>query len=97
VRYRKHYATPENSGGSPASRTFLSARQPVSLAPRSATGRWDIVVGAAMIGRLRCRKVVDVNRRVIELIEAYPKLFITITADNGPEFHGYRRSRRRPG
>jgi IS30 family transposase len=48
------------------------------------------VTGATMIGRLRCRKVADVNRRVIELIEAHPQLFITITVDNGPEFHGYK-------
>ena len=48
------------------------------------------MTGATLIGRLRCRKVVDVNRRVIELIEAHPQLFITISVDNGPEFHGYK-------
>jgi transposase, IS30 family len=48
------------------------------------------VTGATIIGRLRCRKVADVNKRVIELIQAHPGLFLTITADNGPEFHSYK-------
>ena len=48
------------------------------------------VTGATMIGRLRCRKVADVNRRVIEMVQAYRQLFLTITVDNGPEFHGYK-------
>lgn len=43
-----------------------------------------------MIGKLRFRRAVDVNRRVIELIEAHPGLFLTITVDNGPEFHSYK-------
>ena len=45
--------------------------------------------GASLIGKLRCRKVIAVNPRVIELIQAHPGLFKTITVDNGPEFHGY--------
>ena len=48
------------------------------------------VTGATMIGRLRCRKVTDVNRRVIDMIQAHRDLFLTITVDNGPEFHGYK-------
>ena len=42
------------------------------------------VTGATLIGRLRCRKVADVNRRVIELIAAHRELFNTITVDNAP-------------
>jgi IS30 family transposase len=46
--------------------------------------------GATLIGKLRRRNVAALNKRVIELIEAHPELFITITVDNGTEFHGYR-------
>jgi IS30 family transposase len=47
------------------------------------------VTGVALIGKLRCRKVANVNKRVIDLILSHPSLFKTITVDNGPEFHGY--------
>ena len=46
--------------------------------------------GVVLIGKLRRRNVAALNERVIELIEAHPGLFKTITADNGTEFHGYR-------
>lgn len=46
--------------------------------------------GAVLIGKLRRRNVAALNQRVIELIQAHPSLFKTITADNGTEFHGYR-------
>lgn len=46
--------------------------------------------GATLIGKLCRRNVAALNKRVIELIEAHPELFITITVDNGTEFHGYR-------
>ena len=46
--------------------------------------------GAVLIGKLRRRNVAALNERVIELIEAHPGLFKTITVDNGTEFHGYR-------
>src|SRR5205085_2423808 len=50
------------------------------------------VTGATIIGRLPCRKAADVNRRVIEMIEAHRELFITITVDNGrvPRLQGDR-------
>ena len=48
------------------------------------------VSGATLIGKLRYRRAADVNKRVIELIEAHPGLFLTITVDNGPEFHSYK-------
>jgi len=47
------------------------------------------ITGATLIGKLPCRKVVALNARVTELIQAHPGLFKTITVDNGPEFHGY--------
>ena len=34
---------------------------------------------------------------MIELIQAHPGLFITITVDNGPEFHGYEAIERATG
>ena len=43
-----------------------------------------------LLGKVRSRKAVDVTAKVIELIDAHPGLFKTITADNGTEFHGYR-------
>jgi hypothetical protein len=55
------------------------------------------VTGATLIGKLRCRRAAAVNRRVIELIQAHPGLFQTITVDNGPEFHGYQEIERATG
>ena len=43
-----------------------------------------------LIGKLPARTVAAVNPRLIELIQARPELFKTITADNGTEFHGFR-------
>lgn len=44
--------------------------------------------GYTLIGKLPNRTTIELNKRVIRLIEGhYP--FRTITADNGTEFHGY--------
>ena len=48
------------------------------------------VTGATMIGLLRTRQVVDVNRRVMAMIRENRHLFRAITLDNRPEFHGYK-------
>ena len=48
------------------------------------------VLGAVLIGKLRRRNVAALNKRVIKFIKAHPGLFLSITADNGTEFHGYR-------
>ncbi len=106
VRYRKRYATPEKRGRLAGKPHISERPAAASSRAEIGHWEMDIVVGAGsnhcivtlvervtgatMIGRLRCRKVADVNRRVIELIEAHPQLFITITVDNGPEFHGYK-------
>jgi IS30 family transposase len=106
VRYRKRYATPEKRGRLAGKPHISERPAAAESRTEIGHWEMDVVVGtgsnhcvvtlvervtgATMIGRLRCRKVIDVNRRVIELIEAHPKLFITITVDNGPEFHGYR-------
>ena len=45
--------------------------------------------GAVLIGKLCRCNVAALNARLIELIEAHPDLFKSITADNGSEFHGF--------
>lgn len=45
--------------------------------------------GAVLLGKLRRRNVAALNARLLELITAHPGLFLTITADNGSEFHGF--------
>ena len=106
VRYRKRYATPEKRGRLAGKRHISERPPAVDARSEIGHWEMDVVVGvgsnhcivtlvervtgATLIGRLRCRKASDVNRRVIELIQAYPELFLTITVDNGPEFHGYK-------
>lgn len=46
--------------------------------------------GTLLLGKARSRKAAHVTAKLIELIEAHPALFKTITADNGTEFHSYR-------
>lgn len=47
--------------------------------------------GYVMIGKLNARTVVELNRATIALISKAPLPVTTITADNGTEFHGYKR------
>jgi IS30 family transposase len=47
--------------------------------------------GYLMIGKLRARTVAELNRAVSALIHSAPLPVLTITADNGTEFHGYQR------
>jgi len=51
--------------------------------------------GYVLIGQLDSRKVVDLNHRTSKLINRRSKLFKTITADNGVEFHGYKKLEKR--
>jgi IS30 family transposase len=46
--------------------------------------------GYVMIGKLRARTVVELNRVALGLITSTLLPVETITADNGTEFHGYR-------
>ena len=46
--------------------------------------------GLVMIGKLKARTVAELNRAVRDLIHSAPLPVLTITADNGTEFHGYR-------
>lgn len=51
--------------------------------------------GYVMIGQLDSRKVVDLNSRTSKLINRKSEHFKTITADNGVEFHGYKKLEKR--
>ena len=106
IRYRKRYGTTEKRGRLPGKRHISERPAAVESRKELGHWEMDIVVGArsnhcvvtlvervtgvTIIGRLRCRKVIAVNKRVIALIQAHPGLFLTITVDNGPEFHGYK-------
>jgi IS30 family transposase len=46
--------------------------------------------GYVLLGLLRERTVEEVNARVIQLLRAQPRPVLTITADNGSEFHGFK-------
>lgn len=87
VRYRKQYATIEKRGRLSGKRHISERSAVVNSRSEIGHWEMDIVVGAGsnhcivtllervtgatIIGRLRCRKAADVNRRVIELIEAH--------------------------
>jgi transposase, IS30 family len=106
VRYRKRYATIEKRGRLLGKPHISERPAAVGKRKQIGHWEMDIVVGvqtnhcivtlvervtgATMIGRLRSRRVVDVNRRVIAMIQENRRLFRTITVDNGPEFHGYK-------
>lgn len=47
--------------------------------------------GFVMIGKLRDHTVAELNRATIHLTASAPVPVLTITADNGTEFHGYMR------
>ena len=51
--------------------------------------------GYVLIGQLDSKKVADLNSRTSKLIRRNPALFKTITADNGVEFHGYKKLERK--
>jgi IS30 family transposase len=53
--------------------------------------------GTTLIGKLRERTAAELNRETIALIRKHPGMFLTITADNGTEFHSYREIERATG
>jgi len=105
-RYRKRYGPPEKRGRLMGKRHISERPAAAEMRSEIGHWEMDVVIGAGnqhcivtlverktgatLIGKLRCRKVVALNPRVIELIQAHPGLFKTITVDNGPEFHGYK-------
>ncbi len=112
-RYRKRYGTQEKRGRLSGKRHISKRPVAVDSRTEIGHWEMDVVVGASdqhcivtlvervtgatLIGKLRRRKVAMVNKRVIQLIQAYPGLFKTITVDNGPEFHGYEEIERATG
>ena len=46
--------------------------------------------GFLQIGKLERHRAADTASRVVELIARRPEAFVTITADNGTEFHSYK-------
>lgn len=47
--------------------------------------------GFQIIGKLKNKSTEELNRRVIQLLARYPGDFKSITADNGTEFHQYKK------
>lgn len=47
-------------------------------------------IGYLIVGKLRNRTVAELNRVAVQLINSVPVPILTITADNGTEFHGYK-------
>jgi IS30 family transposase len=45
--------------------------------------------GYLLIGKLAARTVVETNRAILKLIARHEGRFLTVTSDNGTEFHGY--------
>jgi IS30 family transposase len=48
------------------------------------------MTGFTLMGKLERHRVADTNARVIELVRRHAGQVLTITADNGTEFHGYK-------
>ena len=53
--------------------------------------------GYLLIGKLGERAASEVTRRTIELLRKHPERFRTITADNGTEFHSYKKIEKATG
>ena len=51
--------------------------------------------GYTFIGKLKDRTTASLNKRLISIIRKQPTLFKTITADNGTEFHQYKKVEQR--
>ncbi|WP_188150508.1 IS30 family transposase [Teredinibacter waterburyi] len=51
--------------------------------------------GYVMIGKLSDKSTSSLNKKTINLINRYPSIFKTITADNGTEFHQYEKIEQR--
>lgn len=57
----------------------------------------DRKTGHVRIGKLRQRTVGEANRRAIRLMRRAPRRTITLTLDNGTEFHGYKQLEKATG
>jgi IS30 family transposase len=50
-----------------------------------------------LIGKLKARSTKETNARTEKLMKQYPGLFKSITADNGTEFHAYKKLEKKTG
>jgi len=103
---RKRYAA-NDSRGRLAGKTMISERPDSINARRDlghwevdtvhGKGKEGIVTiverktGYVQIGKLERRRISETNARIKQLIKRDPGNYETITADNGGEFHGYRK------
>ena len=53
--------------------------------------------GLVRIGKLRDRRAASLSRRAVSLMRGHGARFATVTADNGTEFHDYKRVERLTG
>lgn len=106
LRYRKRYGRYEKRGRVEGKRHISERPRAVEkrnevghweLDTILGTGDQHCVVslveratGTLLLGKVRSRKAAHVTAKLIELIQAHPGLFKTITADNGTEFHSFR-------
>ena len=113
IKRRKRYASRERRGRLPGKRHISERPAAVELREERGHWELDTVMGAGtqdcvvtlveratgftLIGKLEDRTVNSLNARLMRLIRKHPGLFKTITADNGTEFHGYRRVERKTG
>ena len=113
VTYRKRYGTEEKRGRLTGKRHISERSATVERRNEIGHWEMDVVVGAGsndcvvtlverasgtvLIGKLRRRTVAALNKRVLQIMQSHPRLFKTITVDNGPEFHGYEEIERATG
>lgn len=106
LRYRKRYGPYEKRGKLPGKRHISERPAAVERRRQVGHWEMDTILGTGdqhcvvslverstgslLLGKLRSRKAAGLTEKVIELIDAHPGLFKTITADNGTEFHSYR-------
>lgn len=57
----------------------------------------DRKTGYLLIGKLKQRTVAETNRRAISLLRGAPQPALSLTLDNGTEFHGYKRIEKATG
>lgn len=112
-KYRKRYGTYEKRGRLTGKRHISERPPAVELRRQVGHWEMDTVSGARtkhcivtlveratgclLIAKLTDHTKAELNRHVIRLIREQPRLFKTITVDNGTEFHGYAEIERATG
>jgi len=107
---RKRYAAKDSRGRLESKKTIDDRPAIVDTRSRIGDWEIDTMVGPSksciltiverksgflMIGKLNTRKAIDINHRLMKLIDRCPYNFKTITTDNGTEFHSYKIIERR--